>query len=65
MQNEWVVAQLPFESLLLTGQGRIKETQRKFDYDQIKSIGLSIADGKDGPFALEIEYIRATHLGQP
>mmetsp|Transcript_13140 Transcript_13140/g.15161 ORF Transcript_13140/g.15161 Transcript_13140/m.15161 type:complete len:177 (-) Transcript_13140:801-1331(-) len=58
-QNRWVTATLPFKNLLLTGQGRIKEYQRVLDSSELRSIGVSIADGEEGDFKLEIEWIRA------
>ena len=62
LEGQWVVAKLPFSDMLLTGRGRIKEVQRSFDHDMITSIGLTIADDKEGPFRLEVEYIRATRM---
>mmetsp|Transcript_5080 Transcript_5080/g.5871 ORF Transcript_5080/g.5871 Transcript_5080/m.5871 type:complete len:243 (+) Transcript_5080:212-940(+) len=58
-KDKWVTASLPFENLLLTGNGRIKEYQRALDHSELRSIGVSIADNEEGDFKLEIEWIRA------
>ena len=57
--GKWVVAEMPFRELLLTGRGYVKEHQRKFDTHVINAIGFSLADNKDGPFRLEVQYVKA------
>lgn len=56
-RSKWAKATLPFSDLILIGRGRLKETQRTFDYPVIDSIGFATY-GFDGPFSLEVKSIK-------
>lgn len=57
--GEWHTLELPFDRFLLTSRGRARDVQRKMDVDQMLSFGITLADQQEGPFSLEIEYIKA------
>jgi len=56
-QGKWMSAYLPFENMILTGRGRVKEEQRILDYKVIDDIGISIFQ-QEGDFCLEIQEIK-------
>jgi hypothetical protein len=54
----WHTQVLPLQALRLTGRGRLRERQRKLDGETtLQSIGVLLADEKDGPFQLDIASI--------
>ena len=56
--DAWETVRVPFDSLEATAHGepvRVDEV----DLSALKSIGIYIADGQDGPFRLEVDWIRA------
>lgn len=56
--GEWTTLALPLNRLLLTGQGQVRELQRKWDDGMaLKSIGFTIADGVAGPFQLDVAWV--------
>jgi hypothetical protein len=56
--GEWHTLVLPLQALWLTGRGRLRERQRKLDGDaNLQSIGILLADEKDGPFQLDVASI--------
>ena len=57
--GEWVTVELPWSQLLLTGAGYVKAVQRALVPATVLSVGLSLADGRDGPFALELAWVKA------
>lgn len=60
---EWSVVRVPFSSFRSTVFGRPVNAPA-IDLARIESIGLFIADGQDGPFVLEVDWIRAYGLGE-
>lgn len=60
--GEWVTIHIPFSSFVPTFRGRLLADQPPLDTATICQIGLMIADKQDGPFRLEIEWIRAYRL---
>eukprot|EP00936_MAST-01D_sp_MAST-1D-sp1_P002290 g2290.t1 len=64
-RGEWVTAQLPWSQLLLTGRGYIKAVQREIDPCRVQSLGFTLADGYEGPFKLEIAWIKAVRELDP
>lgn len=56
--KEWTTVRVPFASLRSTMFGRAVNAPQA-DLSRIRSIGLYMIDGRDGPFALEVDYIRA------
>lgn len=55
---EWSVVRVPFSVLRSTIFGR-EVNAAPIDLSRIRGVGIYIADGQDGPFQLEVDYIRA------
>lgn len=56
--GRWSTVTLPLNRLLLTGQGQIRDVQRKWDNGmELKSVGFTIADGIGGPFQLDVAWV--------
>ena len=55
---EWTVVRVPYGALRSTILGQ-KVNVPPIDLSRIQSVGLYMADGKDGLFRLEVDYIRA------
>ena len=54
---EWAVVRVPFTALRSTIFGR-EVTAPPLDPARIQSVALYMADGRDGAFRLEVDYIR-------
>ncbi len=54
----WEIVRVPFESLRQSAHGEPVSAEQ-LDRSNVRSIGVYIIDGKDGPFRLEIDWIRA------
>jgi hypothetical protein len=61
--TEWTLVRVPFSALRSTIFGR-EVNAPPIDLARIRSVGLYMADGQDGPFRLEIDFIRAYGAGQ-
>lgn len=56
--GQWSTVSLPLNRLLLTGQGQIRDIQRKWDTGvELMSLGFTIADGVGGPFRLDVAWV--------
>lgn len=56
--GQWTTLALPLNRLILTGQGQIRDIQRKWDTGmELRSVGFTIADGVGGPFQLDVAWI--------
>eukprot|EP00053_Salpingoeca_punica_P011161 m.99837 g.99837 ORF g.99837 m.99837 type:complete len:246 (-) comp15604_c1_seq1:913-1650(-) len=55
----WQRVQIPFQDFLLTNMGFVQNEQTLMNTSKIKTIGLLLADGIDGPFQLELQEISA------
>lgn len=55
---EWTVVRVPFGALRSTIFGQLVDAP-PIDLARIQSVGIYMADGKDGEFWLEVDYIRA------
>ncbi|KAL5008466.1 hypothetical protein ScPMuIL_014047 [Solemya velum] len=53
----WQVAKIPLSKFYLTSKGRIQDKQQAIHLTRVANFGVSIGDGVDGPFSLEIDYI--------
>ncbi len=56
--SEWTVVRVPFSSLKSTIFGQAVNAA-PIDLARVRSFGIYIADGQDGPFRLEVDYIRS------
>ena len=56
--SEWTVVRVPFSSLQSTIFGQAVNAP-PIDLARVRSFGIYIADGQDGPFRLEVDYIRS------
>lgn len=54
---EWALVRVPFSALRNTVFGRTVNAP-PIDLARIQGVGLYIADGRDGPFRLEVDFIR-------
>ena len=57
-KGEWREIRVPFEEMNLSIRGR-RFPGKTIDSSKIRSIGFSIADKNEAPFALEIDWIKA------
>ncbi|MEM1270559.1 MAG: CIA30 family protein [Bacteroidota bacterium] len=55
---EWKTVRVPFDTLETSAHGKPVDVA-PLDRAAIESIGIYIADGKDGPFRLEVDWMRA------
>jgi len=60
---EWTLIRIPFNTLRSTIFGQAVKAP-PIDLAGIQGVGLYMADGKDGPFRLEVDYIRAYGAGE-
>lgn len=51
--------QIPFKDFILTNNGNIQEDQLEMFRQKVKTVGISIMDRKEGPFSLEVDWIKA------
>ena len=56
--GSWTTVRVPFDSLEATAHGE-PVRPGPIDLSAVTSIGIYIIDGKDGPFRLEVDWIRA------
>ncbi|OZC02963.1 CIA30 family protein [Rubricoccus marinus] len=56
--EDWQTVRVPFSSLGATVHGEPVEAE-PLALDAVESVALYIADGQDGPFELEVDWIRA------
>ncbi len=56
--DSWETVRVPFDALEETAHGRPVSAD-PLDLSAVKSIGIYIIDGIDGPFRLEVDWVRA------
>lgn len=57
-QDEWTEAFLPFSAFQPSFRGRVPRGAPALDLASIRQIGFLLGDGKEGPFQLEVAWIR-------
>ena len=55
---EWTVVRVPFSALRSSIFGQAVNAP-PIDLARIRSVGLYMLDGRDGPFSVEVDYIRS------
>ena len=55
--NDWQEISLKFEDFLLTYRGLLQKDQMLLPNHQIQTIGILLADKRNGPFRLELDSI--------
>lgn len=56
--EDWATVRVPFSDLRATVMGESVQAER-IDPENLRSMGFYILDGVDGPFRLEVDYVRA------
>ncbi|EDO40199.1 predicted protein [Nematostella vectensis] len=60
----WETIRMPFSKFILTNSGYLQDHQ--MDIPRMRTFGITLADNNDGPFSLEIDYIKAVlYIYQP
>jgi len=57
--GEWQTVMIPFRDFVLTNNGMIQEDQIDMMREKVKTVGISITDREEGPFEIEIDWIKA------
>ncbi|KAI7900876.1 complex I intermediate-associated protein 30-domain-containing protein [Cokeromyces recurvatus] len=57
--GQWETVMIPFRDFILTNNGIVQEDQIEMYREKVKTIGISIMDRQEGPFSLEIDWIKA------
>jgi monofunctional biosynthetic peptidoglycan transglycosylase len=60
----WATVRLPFSDLVPTYRGRVLTDVPPIERGRIASVGLLVADRQEGPFRIEIDWIRAYRRDQ-
>ncbi|KAG9289823.1 hypothetical protein G9A89_015403 [Geosiphon pyriformis] len=55
----WEVHMIPFKDFVVTNQGIPEHPQIRMLRERVKTVGFSLLDRQEGPFSLEIDYIKA------
>ena len=57
--GSWDTLVMPFPSFRLVSRGRLREDQYEFDRSALDGVGVLLADQQEGPFKMEIQWIKA------
>lgn len=60
LKDEWQEVCLPIEAFQPTHHGRQLAEAARLDLSQVKSLGILISDQQEGPFRLDLVWIKAT-----
>ena len=58
----WLELDLPFGLFQLTWRGYVQSAQYAINRNRITHVGFLVADGREGPFSLELAEIGAVRL---
>jgi NADH dehydrogenase [ubiquinone] 1 alpha subcomplex assembly factor 1 len=61
-KGEWEEHRLPFKQFIPTFRGRVLSGETPLDPAKVTSVGFLISDKQDGPFQLEVAWIKVTTL---
>jgi len=56
--DEWIEVSVPFDQCVANSFGQRMRNAPALDAASIESVGITLADKKEGPFAIEIDWIR-------
>jgi uncharacterized surface protein with fasciclin (FAS1) repeats len=56
--GEWTEVEIPFDQCVANSFGQRVRNAPELDAASIESVGITLADKKEGPFAIEIDWIR-------
>ncbi|MFN7698053.1 MAG: CIA30 family protein, partial [Deltaproteobacteria bacterium] len=56
--GEWTEVELPFGEFVANSVGRRVRNAPELDPATIESVGITLADKKEGPFMIEVDWIR-------
>jgi NADH dehydrogenase [ubiquinone] 1 alpha subcomplex assembly factor 1 len=59
IKGEWTVIYAPFKNYVPSFRGSVMKDAEPIDANKVKSFGFLIADKQEGPFRLEIDWIKA------
>jgi NADH dehydrogenase [ubiquinone] 1 alpha subcomplex assembly factor 1 len=59
IKGEWTVIYAPFKNYVPSFRGSVMKDAEPIDAKKVKSFGFLIADKQEGPFRLEIDWIKA------
>lgn len=62
--DQWRIVYIPYSEFFLTFRGYLEETSRFWDGQNIRNVGFLMAERKDGPFKMEIEYIKGVRMSK-
>jgi uncharacterized surface protein with fasciclin (FAS1) repeats len=63
--GEWTEVEIPFSECVANSFGQRVRNAPPLDPASIESVGITLADKKEGPFAIEVDWIRAAGSTQP
>jgi len=57
-EGQWEEHRLPFKQFVATFRGRVLSSEPPLDAAKVTSVGFLISDKQDGPFQLEVAWIK-------
>ncbi|KAI9321305.1 complex I intermediate-associated protein 30-domain-containing protein [Dichotomocladium elegans] len=57
--GQWETVLIPFRDFVLTNNGMIQEDDIEMFREKVKTVGISLSDRQEGPFSIEIDWIKA------
>ncbi|MFM8874289.1 MAG: CIA30 family protein, partial [Phycisphaerales bacterium] len=56
--GEWIEVEIPFDQCVANSFGQRMRNAPELDPASIESVGITLADKQEGPFAIEVDWIR-------
>eukprot|EP01128_Nolandella_sp_AFSM9_P011880 TRINITY_DN8783_c0_g1_i1.p1 TRINITY_DN8783_c0_g1~~TRINITY_DN8783_c0_g1_i1.p1 ORF type:complete len:226 (-),score=49.33 TRINITY_DN8783_c0_g1_i1:161-838(-) len=63
--GEWSRVQIPFQDFILTWRGYVENERPHINLSQIQHVSILMAEREDGPFELQVDWIRAVRTNGP